>query len=145
MTIATLYPRFHQSLLNGEINVVSHVLKGTLHTATYTPDLDTHRYQSSLTNELGTGDGYTAGGLTLTGKSLAYDASTNTAWLDVDDLIWDPSTLTARYCAIADTTPGTAATNPLIALIDFEVNKTSDNAPFKIAINTLGILRLTAT
>ncbi|WP_280393257.1 hypothetical protein [Nocardia wallacei] len=144
MTIGILYPRFFQSLLNGEISV-AHAWKGTLHTSAYTLDLDNHRYQSSLTNELATGNGYTAGGLTLANKALAYDATTNTAWVDCDDLTWDPSTLTARYLAIADTNSGAAATNPLIALIDFEANKSSDNGPFKVAINVTGVLRLTPT
>ncbi|MBB5915265.1 hypothetical protein BJY24_004132 [Nocardia transvalensis] len=144
MTIGYLYPRFHQSLLNGEVSV-AHAWKGTLHTSSYTPDLDAHRYQSSLTNELSTGSGYNSGGLTLANKALAYDAATNTAWVDCDDLVWDPSTLSARYLVIADTNSGSAATNPLIGLIDFEVTKSSDNGPFKAAINTTGLVRLTAT
>ncbi|MGW4325468.1 hypothetical protein ACWEKR_06205 [Nocardia sp. NPDC004573] len=145
MTIGYLYGPFHQSLLNGEINVVSHALKATLHTSSYTPNKDTHRYQSSLTNELSTGSGYTSGGLTLSGKSLAYDSSTDTAWLDCDDLLWDPSSLTARYCVISDVNSGSAATNPLIGLIDFEANKTSDNGPFKVTIAGTGLIRLTAS
>lgn len=35
----------------------------TLHTPTYTPNRLTHAYVSDLTNELGTGGGYTAGGM----------------------------------------------------------------------------------
>ncbi|WP_280451530.1 hypothetical protein [Nocardia cyriacigeorgica] len=144
MTVANLYGQFHVSLLSGEINVIAHELRAVLLTSAYAPDLDTHRYQSSLTNELPTGNGYTAGGQVLTGKSLAYDAATNTAWLDLDNPIWTPSTITARYCAIVDTQSGVAATNPLIALVDFEADKSSDNAPFEINVNVAGILRLTA-
>jgi hypothetical protein len=145
MTIGYLYGPFHQSLLNGEINVVSHTLKGVLLTSSYTPNKDTHRYQSSLTNELSTGSGYTSGGLSLSGKALAYDSATDTAWLDCDDLLWDPSTLTARYCAIVDTNSGSSSTNPLVGLIDFEANKSSDNGPFKVAVNATGLVRLAAS
>lgn len=145
MTIGRMYPRAAQSLLNGEINVVTHALRATLHTSAYTPDYDTHRYQSSLTNELPTGSGYTAGGLLLANKALAYDAATDTAWLDCDDLVWDPSTITARYCVITDVNSGAAATNPLLGIIDFEANKSSDNAPFRVQINASGLLRLTAS
>jgi hypothetical protein len=138
-----LYPRFHQSLLNGEISV-AHAWKATLHTSTYTPDLDNHRYQSSLTGEVANGNGYTTGGLTLANKALAYDATTDTAWIDCDDLIWDPSTITARYCVITDVNSGSAATNPLVAYYDFEANKSSDNAPFKLTVAATGIVRLQA-
>lgn len=144
MTLGIQYGQFKMSLLNGEINVVSHTLKATLHTSSYTPNKDTHRYQSSLTNELSTGSGYTSGGLSLSGKSLTYDSSTDTAWLDCDDLLWDPSTLTARYCVIADVNSGSAATNPLIGWIDFEANKSSDNGPFKVVVAATGLVRETA-
>lgn len=145
MTIGKPYPRAMQSLLNGEINVVSHAIRATLHTASYTPDYDNHRYQSSLTNELATGSGYTSGGVLLTNKALAYDAATDTAWLDCDDVVWDPSTLTARYCVLTDVNSGAAATNPLLGIIDFEANKSSDNAPFRVQINASGILRLSVS
>ena len=37
----------------------------TLHTSTYTPNIATHTSVADLTNELGSGSGYTAGGTTL--------------------------------------------------------------------------------
>lgn len=144
MSIPHLYGKFHQSLLNGEISV-AHNWMATLHTSAYTPDIDAHQYQSSLTSELATGNGYTAGGLLLESKVLAYDATNDTAWVDCDDLEWPESTLTARYCVISDVNSGAAATNPLVGYIDFEANKSSDNAPFKVTINAAGILRLRAT
>ncbi|PSR64013.1 MULTISPECIES: hypothetical protein [Nocardia] len=144
MTVAHEFPRFHQSLLNGEISV-AHTWKATLHTASYALDPDNHRYQSSLTNEIPNGNGYTTGGLTVANKVLAYDAATDTAWVDCDDPVWDPSTLSnVRYCVISDVNSGSVATNPLILYVDFEANKSSDNAPFKVTINTAGILRLQA-
>ncbi|MBF6411186.1 hypothetical protein [Nocardia farcinica] len=144
MTIGRMYPRAMQSLLNGEINVIAHPLRATLHTSSYTPDYDTHRYQSDLTAELPTGGGYTAGGVLLANKSLLYDAATDTAYLDCDDPVWDPATFTARYCVITDVNAGTAATRPLLGIIDFEVNKSPDNGPFRVQIASTGLVRASA-
>lgn len=67
---------------NKEIAFNSDALKWTLHTSTYTPNKDTHAYVSDLTNELGTGGGYTAGGQTATSPSTPYTAanSWSTTW-----------------------------------------------------------------
>jgi hypothetical protein len=66
------------SLLNKEADLNSDTLKGTLHSATYTPALNTDQYVSSLTNELGTANGYTAGGVTVVG-SFALTAANSWA------------------------------------------------------------------
>lgn len=47
----------------------------TLHTSTYVPDLSAHQYVSSLTNELGTAGGYTAGGTTLSSATSTIIAA----------------------------------------------------------------------
>ncbi|WP_028477908.1 hypothetical protein [Nocardia sp. CNY236] len=142
MTISNPYGRFGMSLLTKKVDIVNDELRAVLLTSNYTPNLDTHQYQSDLTGELPTGNGYIAGGTVLTSKTLTYDAATNTAWLDCDNPNWAPSTITARYCVIVDTQSGTAATNPLVCLIDFEEDKSSDNAGFEIAIAVTGLYRL---
>ena len=144
MTIGRPYPRAMQSLLNGEISVLAHPLRGTLHTASYVPDFDNHRYQSDLTNELPAAGGYTPGGILLANKTLAYDAATDTAYLDCDDLLWEPATFDARYLVVADVNAGTAATRPLIGIVDFETTRSPDNGPFRVQVSTSGALRLTA-
>lgn len=144
MTIARVYPQFHMSALSGQVNLATDALRILLLSSTYAPNLDTHRYASSLTGELSTGSGYTAGGQLLTGVALTYDAATDTTWLDANNPVWDPSTLTARYAVLVDVQSGSAATNPLVVYWDFEENKSSDNAPFELNINALGLLRTTA-
>src|ERR1700712_2308276 len=56
-------------------NWVSDTIVVTLHTPTYTPNYDTNRFVSDLSNELTTGNGYTVGGVTLVNKSAAYFAA----------------------------------------------------------------------
>ena len=73
--MATPYRKFLSKVLNKEVDLDSDTLKGTLHTASYTPNLDTHAYVSDLTNELGTAGGYTAGGVTVTGLTVTYTAA----------------------------------------------------------------------
>lgn len=63
-----------QSILNGEIDFDTDTIKAMLTTSAYTPNTDTHRYKSSVTNEV-TGTGYTAGGVTLASKTVTYTAA----------------------------------------------------------------------
>ena len=81
---ANLYGLFLQSLANKEIDLDTDVIKVMLCTSTYTPNQDTHRYKSSVTNEV-TGTGYTAGGATLGTVAVTYDTATNTLKFDAAD------------------------------------------------------------
>ena len=65
-------------ILNGEVDWDTHDLRVTIHTSSYTPDLDAHDYVADLTNELGTGGGYTAGGLAVAAKSIV--TTLGSAW-----------------------------------------------------------------
>lgn len=75
------FAQFHVKRMSGEVSII-HEWKATLHAAAMTPNLETWAYQSDLTNELSTGGGYTAGGLTLSGKTVTYiDDTSATAWV----------------------------------------------------------------
>ncbi|MFM9261474.1 hypothetical protein ACKAMS_22815 [Rhodococcus sp. 5A-K4] len=138
------YGLFLKSLLNKEVDIDSDTLKVMLCNSTYTPNQDTHQYKSSVTNEI-TGTGYTAGGATLTGVTLTYNASTNTIVLDADDVSWNGATFTARHAVIYDSTPGSDATRPLIAVITFDTDIPATSAPFQLLWDAAGIASLTVS
>jgi hypothetical protein len=117
-------------------------IKVSLHTSTYTPDTDAHDFFNDITNEV-VGTGYTAGGATIANPSITYTGGSNTLKLDGDDVSWTTSTITARYAVVYDSTPGTAATNPLICYIDFGADVVSTAGTFTIAWHADGIVTQT--
>jgi hypothetical protein len=202
--MAKAYRSVHVQAYSGKINWLSDTITVTLHSSSYAPDLDAHAYVSSLTNELTTGGGYTAGGLTLSGKGLTYtaanswgtSAATGTSYAvetvvrpaaangyvyrcavsgtsggsaptwpttigqTVTDgtVTWEtvgrgvvqftatsPSWSSAtfgpcRYLVISDRTPGTAATQPLIGLVDFGTDQTGGGGLFQVTWAAQGLL-----
>lgn len=125
-----------------KIDFNSDTIKVALCTSSYTPNQDTHDFFNDVTNEV-TGTGYTAGGATIANCTLTYTAGTNVLKLDGDDVSWPSSTITARYAVIYDSTPGTAATNPLIAYVDFGADVVSSAGTFTIAWHADGIATVT--
>jgi hypothetical protein len=130
---------FAQKLIDWEDDTI----KVSLHTSTYTPDMDAHNFQDDLTNEV-TATGYTAGGATistptLTGGTgeLVYDGA-NVSWVI-------SGSLTFRYAVIYDSTPGSTATNPLISIIDFGTDQTITDGTLTLNFDDAGILKDTLT
>lgn len=138
MATAKLYGKLILSLFGKEVDWESDTIKVMLCTSSYVPDQDTHQYKSDVTNEV-SGIGYTAGGETLANKTITYDAESNIANIDADDITWSASTITARYAVIYDDTPATDETKPLIGYLDFEEDKNSDAGEFKITWDSSGI------
>jgi hypothetical protein len=93
---------------------------GTLKMALYTADADlgagTLTY--STANEV-VGTGYTAGGNVLTGVTVL--TSGTTAYLDFDDVVWNPASFTARGALIYNTSLSDLA----VAVLDFGADKTT--------------------
>jgi hypothetical protein len=136
---AYIYGLALESLANKEINWASDTIKVMLCTSAYTPNQDTHRYKSDITNEV-TGTAYTATGYTLVSKTVTYTAGTNTMSLDAADVSWPASTITARYAIIYDASPATDATRPLIAYVDFGADVVSSGSTFLIQWDGNGII-----
>lgn len=141
MPSTKVYGKFLEKLASGSINWVSDTVKVALLSSSYTPNQDTNEFFSEVVTYEITGTGYTAGGATVTGKSLYYDAATNTLQLRCNSVSWSNSTLTARYAVFYKST-GTNSTSPLIAYVDFDQNVSSTNGTFQIVVPADGLIKI---
>jgi hypothetical protein len=139
---AFLYGSVAAKLANKEIDWDSDTIKVALCTSTYSPAQDTHDYFNDITNEV-SGTGYTAGGATLTTKTVGYTAGTNVTKFDADDVSWTSSTITARYAIIYVDTAGASSTDPLIGYVDFGADVSSSSGTFSITWDAAGIFTVT--
>lgn len=130
-----IYNRFFANLMNKVVDLTNDTIKVALLTSSHSFDPDHDTWSQVSTNEI-SGTGYTAGGATLSTKSVTEDDTNDLAKWDADPVTWSTATITARHAVIYDTT----ATNNLIASIDFGSDKTSTGADFTIDWHTDGIL-----
>lgn len=102
--------------VDGEVRKVTNATGAGPYTLTLATALaSAHALGAAVTS----GQGYTAGGFTLGSKMITYTAGTNTLTLDAADLTTiTGNPLGARYAVIYRDT-GTAATSPLLAIVDF--------------------------
>jgi hypothetical protein len=129
---ATPYGTFLKDLLGGVHNVVTDTDRVVLLTSSYTPNQDNHAtYADVIASEV-TGAGYTAGGPVLTGKSVTYDTTANTATLAASSVTWTALTVSTRYAVIYRYT-GTNSTSRLIGFIDFGAVRTYTAEPFELS------------
>jgi hypothetical protein len=93
---------------------------GTLKMALYTAnaDLGSGTLIYTTADEV-VGTGYTAGGNVLTGVTVL--TSGTTAYLDFDNVVWNPANFTARGALIYNTSLGNLA----VAVLDFGADKTT--------------------
>ena len=140
---AKMYGNFHLNAakkLITDLSAVGTTVKVALCTSTYTPSQDNHTSFNDITNEV-TGAGYTAGGATLSTKTVTYSGAVTT--FNADDVSWTSSTITARYAIIYDATPAAATDKKLIGYVDFGADMSSSNSTFQIVWNASGIFTVT--
>jgi hypothetical protein len=89
------------------------------------------------------GAGYTAGGVSLTGVAVSQVGSVVT--LDCDDPAWTGANFDAAFAVFLDTSPGSAATDPLICYWDLLGAQSPRGVPFSLAINPGGLATFTAS
>ena len=133
-----VYNDFKSGVVSGLIDLGGDTFKIMLVTATYAPNVDTHTFRSSVTNEV-SGTGYTAGGQALANVSLTTDDTNDRAVWNADDPVWTASTITARGAVIYQDT-GNAATDRLVCYLDFGSDIASTNADFTVTFNATGII-----
>jgi hypothetical protein len=132
-----IYNSYRVAQLNGTIDLDTNTFKVMLVTSAYTPDA-AHDFRNDITNEV-VGAGYVLGGETLSTPTVTLDGVT--ADWDAVDVTWAASTITARGAVIYKNV-GTAATDNLIAYIDFGTDQISSSGNFTIQWNAGGILTL---
>jgi hypothetical protein len=69
-----------------------------VHTATYSPNVDTHEAFADATNELSTVNGYTANGIAIAGKTSVYNVS-GVITFDMDDTTVTWTAVTGSWCS----------------------------------------------
>ena len=130
-----------KKILDAEVNFVTDTIKGMLLNDSHTTNIDTQEFIDDVsTNEI-SGTGYSAGGFTLSNKSVTVDNTDNESVFDADDVTLSSATITFRYLVIYKDT-GTPSTSPIISIIDFGSNQvaTTEDVVFQWA--TEGILNL---
>ena len=151
MATFQLYGKFGANVLGGEagadafqMDYLSDTIKATLHTSTYTPNIDTDEVKADATNELTTANGYTAGGQALTTKTVSYNATGNVTTFSADDFSWTASggSLVFRYVVFWD---DTIASDPLIGYIDAGAQTVADGNTFTVDITAAGLFTATVS
>lgn len=114
------YNNAKELLLNGGLDLDTDTIKASLHTTSYTPNIDTDDFWDDATNEVSSSGSYTAGiagGITLAGKTVTQDDTDDEAVFDANDLSVTGFTGTFRWLVLRKDT-GVASTSPLICAID---------------------------
>jgi hypothetical protein len=134
------------SLLDTPTDLEGVTVKLALVTDAYTPNRDTHDFRDDFTaSELANGNGYSTGGVTLTGLAWSYDAASDQVRLDMDDPSWTfTAAKTWRYGIGYIDTGGADSTDPLIFLLTWDANQTVSTA-YTLTIDSAGLLYLDIT
>lgn len=142
----TTYDDFQEWIGDNHGGLDNLTLKMALFLSTSNANTGTHALFGDLTNEHAAANGYTAGGVTLTG--VAWTESGGTATLDTGDAVWTASggSITARFAVIYATGTVAGRASPLICrcLLDnapADVTATTGNT-LTVSIHASGVLTL---
>ena len=138
----TAYNDGKKYILNGAVDLDTDTIKVSLHTSTYSPDIDADDFHDDATNELAASGNYTAGGEALASKTAVADDANNRGVWDAADLTWTALTPSApfRYGVIHKVRGGASSADELIAYIDFGANQDPAGSGFTIQWHADGIL-----
>jgi hypothetical protein len=134
---------FKQEMLQAGQNLATDTLYMALYTAFSDIGPETTVY--TATNELPTGDGYTAGGVVMTGVTISTQTTgpnAGTVYVNFDNVSWPGANFTARGALIYNTT----RSNKSVAVLDFGADKvftsTSNTVTMPADTATTALIRL---
>lgn len=130
---------------DGTIDMDDNTFKVLLTTNSYTPNIATHTVKTDVTNELSTGNGYTAGGATL--ASVTWTHSGSTTKFDSADPVWTASGGSIgpfRRAVIYRSGTVNSVTDALVChcLLDSDDITVTDTNTYTIQMHASGILTL---
>ena len=122
---------FRSDIVQGDQDLSANTLKMALYTGFATLGPTTTIYTTD--NEV-VGTGYTAGGRTITGVTINTDATTNTVYINFNNVSWPGANFTARGALIYNSSQG----NKSIAVLDFGSDKlfTATNNTVTMPVNS---------
>lgn len=137
-----VYGKAIAHLVAADVAWTSDTIKLALVTSAYTPNQGTDEFfVDANTHEIAGSGGYTSGGFTLSGAALSYDSSSREYRFDADDFSVSVLTPSAafRYGIVYDATPGSAATDILLAYLNFGADQDPAGLPFAIQWAATGV------
>lgn len=143
MATFTFFDEFKKYLGDGTIDNDGHTFKAML--TNTAPTTGTNTVKADIT-EISAGNGYSAGGVTLSSVTWAETGAGTGVWrFDAADFSWTASGGSIgpfRYIVVYDDTPSSPA-DPLVGLWDYGSNVTlTDGNTFSAAIGTNGLYQL---
>lgn len=144
MATSTFFDEFKRYLADGTIDLDSHSFKAML--TNTAPNTGTDTIKANIT-EISAGNGYTAGGATLTSVTWAETGAGSGIWQwSSADIVWTASGGSIgpfRYVVFYDDTP-TSPADPLVCVLDYGSPVTlADTNSFTVDVGANGIFRLT--
>lgn len=134
-----VYNKFKTELMIKTYDLVADDIKVALMTNLHSFNPDHNVWADVSANEIA-GTGYTAGGQSLTNKTVSQDNTNDKGVFDANDVSWTGATLIAYHAVCYDNTP---ATKPLVFSIDFGGAQQVTNGTFTITWNANGIINIT--
>lgn len=108
---------FRNEIVQGGQNLATDILYMALYDAYASIGPSTATYDET-TNEV-VGDGYTAGGVVITGVTINTDVSTNTVFINFNNVSWPGADFVARGALIYNSSQA----NKSVAVLDFGSDK----------------------
>jgi hypothetical protein len=149
MAVTTkVYGEAGKHIANNDLSWTGDTIKIALVTSAYTPNQGTDEFWvTPQAHEIAGSGGYTTGGFTLGSAARSYDSATREERFDAADV--NPGALTPsapfRYAIVYDATPGSAATDFLLAYMNFGADQDPAGLPFAIQWPATGVFYMQAS